>query len=273
MSKGDDMRIQLAVRATFVGLVLALAAAAALANPASAGSTGPASVSSTVAGTLSTRVVVDRFRAVGRRVVGRGTAVSRFTDAAGVTTVTRKHFRLTLRTKRTKQTHQAQAVCQILFLELGELDLTLAGLHAVLRAADPTQPIQLKLTADDTGGVLGRLFCQLANGKGALATSKRAVAAARTLTRRLHGTSFLRARATIYAPAQSGGTGTGLTGAKTALADECPVLHLVLGPLHLNLLGLVVDLNKVVLDLTAVPGTLLGNIFCQLVQPTPARAG
>jgi hypothetical protein len=45
------------------------------------------------------------------------------------------------------------------------------------------------------------------------------------------------------------------------------VLHLVLGPLHLNLLGLIADLNKVDLDLTAVPGTLLGNIFCQLTPP------
>lgn len=48
---------------------------------------------------------------------------------------------------------------------------------------------------------------------------------------------------------------------------ECEVLHLVLGPLHLDLLGLVVDLNKVILDLKAIPGTLLGNIFCQLVTP------
>lgn len=39
------------------------------------------------------------------------------------------------------------------------------------------------------------------------------------------------------------------------------VLHLVLGPLHLNLLGLIADLNKVDLDLTAIPGTLLGNIL------------
>jgi hypothetical protein len=33
--------------------------------------------------------------------------------------------------------------------------------------------------------------------------------------------------------------------AKTPLATECPVLHLLLGPLHLNLLGLIADLNKV----------------------------
>jgi hypothetical protein len=48
---------------------------------------------------------------------------------------------------------------------------------------------------------------------------------------------------------------------------SCPVLNLVLGPLHLDLLGLVVDLNQVVLDITAVPGpgALLGNLLCAIV--------
>jgi hypothetical protein len=47
----------------------------------------------------------------------------------------------------------------------------------------------------------------------------------------------------------------------------CDVLHLVLGPLHLDLLGLVVDLNQVVLDITAEsgPGNLLGNLLCAVV--------
>lgn len=47
-------------------------------------------------------------------------------------------------------------------------------------------------------------------------------------------------------------------------AAACPILHLVLGPLHLNLLGLHVNLNTVVLDITAVsgPGNLLGNLLC-----------
>jgi hypothetical protein len=47
-------------------------------------------------------------------------------------------------------------------------------------------------------------------------------------------------------------------------AVSCPILHLVLGPLDLNLLGLVVHLNKVTLDITAQsgPGNLLGNLLC-----------
>src|SRR5947207_13396681 len=45
---------------------------------------------------------------------------------------------------------------------------------------------------------------------------------------------------------------------------SCPILHLELGPLDLNLLGVVVHLDKVVLDVTAQsgPGNLLGNLLC-----------
>lgn len=47
----------------------------------------------------------------------------------------------------------------------------------------------------------------------------------------------------------------------------CGILNLVLGPLNLNLLGLVVTLNQVHLTITAVPGAgnLLGNLLCSVV--------
>ena len=44
----------------------------------------------------------------------------------------------------------------------------------------------------------------------------------------------------------------------------CPVLHLELGPLDANVLGLVIHLDKVVLDIRAQPGTLLGGLLCNL---------
>jgi hypothetical protein len=49
---------------------------------------------------------------------------------------------------------------------------------------------------------------------------------------------------------------------------SCPVLNLVLGPLHLNLLGLVVDLNQVPLHITAQsgPDNLLGNLLCDITN-------
>jgi hypothetical protein len=48
----------------------------------------------------------------------------------------------------------------------------------------------------------------------------------------------------------------------------CQVLDLVLGPLHLDLLGLVVDLNQVHLNITAQPGNgnLLGNLVCAIAN-------
>src|SRR5581483_9353535 len=52
--------------------------------------------------------------------------------------------------------------------------------------------------------------------------------------------------------------------APAAVAASCEILTLTLGPLHLDVLGLVVDLNQVVLNITAVPGAgnLLGNLLC-----------
>lgn len=46
------------------------------------------------------------------------------------------------------------------------------------------------------------------------------------------------------------------------LAVTCPVLHLTLGPLDLNLLGLVVHLDQVVLNIDAQSGALLGDLLC-----------
>ena len=58
--------------------------------------------------------------------------------------------------------------------------------------------------------------------------------------------------------------------ASSAAATTCSILDLTLGPLHLNLLGLVVDLNTVHLTITADPaGGLLGNLLCSLVPPPP----
>jgi hypothetical protein len=54
------------------------------------------------------------------------------------------------------------------------------------------------------------------------------------------------------------------TEAANAPAVSCGILDLTLGPLNLNLLGLVVQLNQIHLTITAVPGAgnLLGNLLC-----------
>jgi hypothetical protein len=50
-------------------------------------------------------------------------------------------------------------------------------------------------------------------------------------------------------------------------AETCDILNLDLGPIHLDLLGLVVDLSEVHLDITGQTGQgkLLGNLLCALV--------
>jgi hypothetical protein len=63
-------------------------------------------------------------------------------------------------------------------------------------------------------------------------------------------------------------SGSAARRAGIATTASCDVLTLVLGPLHLDLLGLVVDLNQVVLDIDAETGSgnLLGNLLCAVVS-------
>ncbi|NHN54202.1 hypothetical protein G9U51_00190 [Calidifontibacter sp. DB0510] len=77
------------------------------------------------------------------------------------------------------------------------------------------------------------------------------------------GTTFtapLKASVPNAAAAPAAATGA----AAPAAAKGCNVLTLNLGPLHLDLLGLVIDLAPVNLNVTAVPGAgnLLGNLLC-----------
>jgi hypothetical protein len=60
----------------------------------------------------------------------------------------------------------------------------------------------------------------------------------------------------------------------TSTSGSCQILHLVLGPLDLNLLGLQVHLNQVVLDITAQsgPGNLLGNLLCAVAHLLDSNA-
>jgi hypothetical protein len=57
-----------------------------------------------------------------------------------------------------------------------------------------------------------------------------------------------------------------------AAGKSCQILNLTLNQLHLSLLGLNVDLAKVVLTITGIkqaqPGGLLGNLFCSLSTTT-----
>jgi hypothetical protein len=142
--------------------------------------------------------------------------------------------------------------CNILTLKLAPVFLELLGLEV------QTSTINLKLTAV-RGEVLGNLFCALAGAKVSFPR------AARDLNSRLHGHPLQVMSASDSLPAHA---------AQTEPAT-CQVLKLVLGPLHLNLLGLVVDLygqNKsspVIVTINAVPSQgLLGQLLCGLAGGT-----
>jgi hypothetical protein len=66
------------------------------------------------------------------------------------------------------------------------------------------------------------------------------------------------------ASSTAGMAGAGSANSPATAAASCDILNLVLGPLDLNLLGLHVHLNKVVLHINAIPGAgnLLGNLLC-----------
>lgn len=66
-----------------------------------------------------------------------------------------------------------------------------------------------------------------------------------------------------------------VTATVTNASGSCQILTLTLGPLHLDLLGLVIDLNQVNLNITAVPGAgnLLGNLLCDVANLLNSNGG
>jgi hypothetical protein len=67
---------------------------------------------------------------------------------------------------------------------------------------------------------------------------------------------------------------TNFTTTLLGASGSCEILNLVLGPLSLNILGLQVDLNQVVLNITAQsgPGNLLGNLLCTVARLLDSNA-
>ena len=80
-----------------------------------------------------------------------------------------------------------------------------------------------------------------------------------------NGGSRVAKKAVEVAPV-GGSCDTDASEVSTAQLGSCDILSLVLGPLHLDLLGLQIDLNQVVLDITAQTGAgnLLGNLLCAI---------
>jgi len=214
-------------------MLAALAAALALAVPASA----DAATSST----LSMRAKITTFRATASGVVADGTLTGRLRSG---TSVARDRAAVRFRVAAKRRGRR----CDVITLRLAPLDLELLGVQV------NTSHIKLDVYAHK-GRVLGDLFCALAHAK---VTFPRV---ARAMNARLDGRSLH-----VFSASESLSAS-----AVQAQPTSCQVLKLVLGPLHLDLLGLVVDLygktrsKPVIVTINAQPDKgLLGQLLCGL---------
>ena len=239
-------------------LVLALLGILALIAPAAAEARAKAASRD---GKVTVDVKIKRFALAGRKVVAHGVLTSSV-EGAGQSSAARKRVTFAVAAQAGR--------CHVLTLTLDDLQLDLLGLRVDL------SEVNLRIFAVRRGegsGVLGRLFCALSRStlrlRGASAASadrERAVAQkiVRSLNTRLedHPMRAFRASAKLSAD----------DGASAAQAvPSCRVLNLILGPLDLNLLGLVVQLygeNRnapITLSITSFPGQgVLGDLFCGL---------
>jgi hypothetical protein len=188
---------------------------------------------------LAVAVTVKRFVATAAGTQAQGVANATLTGLGRLPTTVTKN--VTLAAAR-------GGTCTILTLTLNTLDLKLLGLDVHL------DKVVLTLTGQRHGGILGSLFCSLAGAKAKLARTS-AVSRLNSAIRKTGTVHPLRFSVAVRAQTAQ------------APAAVCSVLDLVLGPLHLDLLGLVVDLNQVHLTITADPnGGVLGSLFCGLAN-------
>jgi hypothetical protein len=187
---------------------------------------------------VTMQATITSFAAVNGRLVARGVMTGTLRNGEAVTRDTaRVRFRVSQRT--------AGRRCDVLTLNLQQLFLELLG------ARVETSAINLELYAR-RGAILGNLFCALSRAKVVLPR----VAAA--MNRKLDGRPLpvLAAQSDLRAADHQG---------------SCQVLKLILGPLHLDLLGLNVDLygkdkqSPVIVTISGLPGHgLLGDLLCAL---------
>ncbi len=230
--------------------VLALAAAAA-----------PSAIAqSTRSSKLSLTARVTSFHATRRGLLANGTLTGKLASGTGVS-------RDSAPVKFAVTAKASGGRCDVLTLHLAPLDLELLGVQV------QTSTINLDIYALH-GQVLGNLFCALSRAK---VTFPKASNIARALNSRLHGRPL-----PVFSAAQSVRSRAAVVpssvwqnNASAAAPASCQVLKLVLGPLNLNLLGLVVDLygqthaSPVIVTINAIPSEgLLGQLLCGLAGGT-----
>jgi hypothetical protein len=208
-------------------------------------------------GNVGMRLEVNKFVKSGHRLVAKGRAVATYRSSTGTPIVRSAPFtaHATLaRHGRSLASAAQTGTCPVLTLELDTVSLDLLGLHVDL------SKVVLTITADPNGGVLGKLFCSLSSGKTGLATTS----TARSLTSAAHRSGL---------SSQGVAFGTPTRQLQALGPGPCSIVDLLLGPLHLDLLGLVVDLNQIHLQITADPnGGILGSLLCSIAPPPTTTA-
>lgn len=219
-------------------VLAALAAAVALAVPASADAASSSN--------FSMKAKITSFHATASGVVADGTLTG--TVRSG-TSVSRDRAPVKFKVAAVRRGRR----CDVITLRLAPLTLELLGVQV------KTSHISLDVYARK-GRVLGDLFCALSHAK---VTFPRV---ARALNAHLDGRSLR-----VFAATQSLSGTTAQAHIAQAQPQSCQVLKLILGPLHLDLLGLVVDLygrtrnDPVVVRINAQPDKgLLGQLLCGL---------
>jgi hypothetical protein len=214
--------------------------------------------------TVHVNFVINRFVRQGRRIVAKGEVIARYSSEERAPAVVRRAF--TARLGRRPSFASTARICNVLELTIEKLHLELLGLIVDL------DRVHLTIKADSNGGVLGSLFCSIA---GARVTPAQLQGTAAKMTRAGRANGLHRGIAGFRAQVAPGFTQTGTI---------CPILDLILGPLDLNLLGLLVHLDRVHLTINAERGGgVLGDLFCSLAggpppppppppAPLPARA-
>jgi hypothetical protein len=247
-------------KALRVGILAGVLAALAL----SAGTVGAVAAPDRSAGqaadatpaVVDVNFVINRFVRQGRQIMAQGNVIATATSETTAPAVVRKAFTAAVKTKRGTFS-SAERICDVLTLNLGPLHLEILGLVVDLSR------VVLTIKADSNGGLLGSLFCGLAGGAAA-------------------GTASLaklnRTAAKMSKAAKANGLNKGVAGFQVqappgfaqAPSTVCSILDLTLGPLDLNLLGLMIHLDRLRLTITAVPGGgILGDLLCGLAGGTP----
>jgi hypothetical protein len=156
---------------------------------------------------------------------------------------------------------------------MGLLAMTLCALAIAAPAASAQEPAGMTQVMPVTGQTEdGKSF------KGTYAIERFRTARGRlvsigTLRGRLDGRRVTERRASMPAVLSSDAEAAQVP----PIPDACEILNLVLGPINLDLLGLVVRTNRINVRIDAVPGegNLLGNLLCAItgiLDPQTATA-